>query len=119
MSFELVGKVKLIKDEQIISDAFKKREFVVIDDSSQYPQEILFQMTQDRCDELDKYQEGQEVNVKFNLRGREWTSPTGDVRYFNTLEAWRLEEVGSQANAPVEAPPVEAPPEGNAGDLPF
>ena len=119
MSFELVGKVKLIKDEQVINDSFKKREFVVIDDSSQYPQEILFQMTQDRCDELDKYQEGQEVNVKFNLRGREWTSPQGDVRYFNTLESWRLEAVGSQTNTYTEAPPVEAPVEGEADDLPF
>jgi hypothetical protein len=48
------------------------------------------------------------VEVSFNLRGREWTSPTGDVKYFNTLEAWRIET----AQAPTPEEKVEE-------DLPF
>ncbi|GIT73591.1 MAG: hypothetical protein Ct9H300mP28_34050 [Pseudomonadota bacterium] len=39
---------------------------------------------------VDSFQEGQEVEVHFELRGREWTSPQGQVKYFNSLQAWKL-----------------------------
>jgi hypothetical protein len=77
--------------QAVVSEKFKKREFVVTDESSQYPQDILFQTVQDKTTLLDKFKEGQEITVHFNLKGREWTSPTGDVKYFNTLECWRIE----------------------------
>ena len=61
-----------------------------------YPQDILFQAVQDKCGMLDGIQPGEQVEVSFNLRGREWTSPQGEVRYFNTLDAWRIEKVASK-----------------------
>ena len=61
------------------------------DNSSQYPQHISFQLTQDKCSLIDQYNVGDEIKVHFNLRGREWTSPKNEVKYFNTLEAWRIE----------------------------
>ena len=61
--------------EQQVSDKFKKREFVITENSSQYPQHISFQLTQDRCALLEPFKEGAEIKVFFNLRGREWTSP--------------------------------------------
>ena len=36
-----------------------------------------------------------QIEVSFNIRGREWTSPQGEVKYFNTLEAWRIEKMGA------------------------
>jgi hypothetical protein len=59
-----------------------------------YPQDISFQATQDKCSMLDAIQPNDQVEVSFNLRGREWTSPQGEVKYFNSLEAWRIEKVG-------------------------
>jgi hypothetical protein len=59
-----------------------------------YPQDILFQATQDKCTLLDSFQANDSVEVSFNLRGREWTSPQGEVKYFNTIEAWRIEKQG-------------------------
>lgn len=116
--FQLKGKLKDIKETQKITDTFQKREFVITDDSSQYPQHILFQLTQDRCTMIDGYQMGSEITVNFNLRGREWTSPQGDIRFFNTLEAWRLEAVAAvSAPAPADIPP--AMETGSADDLPF
>ena len=41
---------------------------------------------------------GEEIKVSFNLRGREWTRDN-EVRYFNTLDAWRIERVGNSSNA--------------------
>lgn len=92
--FKLQGVVKMIGEEVQVTDKFKKREFVVIDSSSMYPQEISFQLAQDKCGLIDSVQEGQNIEVSFNIQGREWTSPTGEVKYFNTLDAWRIEPIG-------------------------
>ena len=78
-----------------VSEKFSKREFVVTDASSMYPQDILFQLTQDKCSLIDAANVNDQIEVSFNLRGREWTSPQGEVKYFNTLEAWRIEKVGA------------------------
>jgi len=93
--FELTGTVKVKKDEQKVSDSFKKREFVVTDNSSNYPQHIQFQLTQDRCRLLDGISTGDEVKVSFFIRGREWTGKDGAIKYFTSLDAYRLEKVGA------------------------
>jgi len=92
--FKLTGTLKVIKDTVQVTEKFSKREFVVSENSSMYPQEIAFQAAQDKCSMLDGFTEGEQVEVSFNLRGREWTSPQGEVKYFNTLDAWRIEKVG-------------------------
>lgn len=115
-SFKLNGVIKVIKPTQQVSEKFSKREFVVTDISeAQFPQDIQLELTQDKVSLLDTLMEGQEVEVSFNLRGREWTSPTGDVKYFNTLQAFRIEHNGS---APVAAPIAAAPVATNDA-LPF
>ncbi|HEY0029609.1 MAG TPA: DUF3127 domain-containing protein [Bacteroidia bacterium] len=88
---DITGILKVKSEAQQVSEKFKKREFVLTDNSSQYPQHISFQLTQDKCNLIDQYAVGSEIKVHFNLRGREWTSPKNEVKYFNTLEAWRIE----------------------------
>lgn len=78
------GVIKLIRDTNVISDKFKKREFVVVTPSP-YPQEIVMQFTQAKTEILDKYSEGQEVTVDINIRGREHKG-----NYYVTLEAWKI-----------------------------
>lgn len=95
--FKLNGIVKVVNPTVQVSEKFSKREFVVTDASSMYPQDIMFQATQDKCALLDSIQQNDQVEVSFNLRGREWTSPQGEVKYFNTLEAWRIEKIGAGA----------------------
>ena len=98
--YKFQGKIKVINDIQEISEKFKKREFVVTDTSSMYPQDVMFQSVQDKCAMLDGYSVEDEVEVSFNLRGREWTSPDGVVKYFNTLDAWRIEKMGQGSGIP-------------------
>ncbi|MBL7883515.1 MAG: DUF3127 domain-containing protein [Bacteroidia bacterium] len=88
---DVTGILKVKSETQQVSEKFKKREFVITDNSSQYPQHISFQLTQDKCSIIDQYNVGDELKVHFNLRGREWTNPQGEVKYFNSLEAWRIE----------------------------
>jgi hypothetical protein len=104
--FKLTGTIKMVSPTVQVSEKFSKREFVVTDTTSMYPQDIMFQLTQDKCSMLDSIIEGQQVEVSFNLRGREWVSPQGETKYFNTLEAWRIE---GQASAPRAAAPQASP----------
>lgn len=92
--FKLTGTLKVIYPTVQVTEKFSKREFVISDTSSMYPQDIIFQATQDKCSMLDSVQTGEQVEVSFNLRGREWTNPQGEVKYFNSLDAWRIEKVG-------------------------
>ncbi|MFN8394493.1 MAG: DUF3127 domain-containing protein [Bacteroidia bacterium] len=95
------GKLHAKFDTQQISDTFKKREFVLeYVDNPLYPQYVAFQMIQDRVGLIDGYAVGDKIEVTFNLRGREWTSPQGEKKYFNTLEAWRIQKIDSGASTP-------------------
>lgn len=104
--FTVNGKLKVINDTQVISDKFQKREFVITTNDT-YPQDVLFQLTQDRVSVIDDFSENDMVNVSFNLRGREWTSPSGEVKYFNSLDVWKIEKVAE--NAPSPTPPDVEP----------
>lgn len=130
-SYELIGTLKVKNDTQVVSEKFSKREFVITTDtSSNYPQFISLQLTQDRCNLLDQYNVGDELKVSFNLRGREWSGPQG-IRFFNSLEAWRIERAGQVAAAsqesyssPAMATAAESFPTSSGssegeGDLPF
>ncbi len=100
---EVTGILKVKSDTQVVSDRFKKRDFVLtLEVSTPYPQHVTFQLVQDKVSALDTYQVGEEIKVQFNLKGREWTSPQGEVKYFNTLDAWRIEKTGNvqQQNIP-------------------
>ena len=93
---EVQGIIK-VKGETIkVSEKFSKREVVITDNSSQYPQHISIQFANDKCALVDSYQVGQEIKVHFNLRGRAWESPQGETKYFNSLEGWRIESVNSE-----------------------
>jgi hypothetical protein len=95
---EVTGTLKVKFDTQKVSDRFSKREFVLVTEANTpYPQFVSFQVTQDKCNLLDQFNEGDELKVQFNLRGREWNGPQG-VKYFNTLEAWRIEKFGAAGN---------------------
>ena len=99
---EIKGTIKKISATVQISERFRKREFVVEYASNpDYPQPLQFEMVQDRCELLDPFQEGQQVEISFDLRGREWTNPQGQVKYFNSLQAWKL----VAENHSVESPP--------------
>ena len=119
--FKLAGKVKVINPTVQVSEKFSKREFVITDDTSMYPQDILFQATQDKCDMLDGVSEGDTVEVSFNLRGREWVNPEGTAKYFNSLDAWRIEKISGASNSTPQPKVEEIPTASGEGDddLPF
>jgi len=118
---DVIGIIKKIGFTEKVSESFQKRDLVITDNSSsKYPQHLSFQLTQTRCDVLDGFGLGDEVRVHFNLRGREWQSPAGEIKYFNQLEAWKIEKLAAAAPA-AESVAYVAPaanPE-QESDLPF
>jgi hypothetical protein len=96
--FKMKGVLKVINPSVQVSEKFTKREFVLNEPHDQYPQDILFQLTQKNVDVLDKFVEGQEVEVSFRIRGREYNG-----KYFNNIEAWRIEAIGEiPSNSPAK-----------------
>ncbi len=128
---QIQGRIHATFEVAQVTERFRKREFVLeLDAASRYPQYVMFQLTGNRCDALDGFEPGHEVAVEFSLRGREWTSPKGEVRFFNSLEVWAIDRVGdeetSSANgrasgrATVAAGPSdEPPPPTDDDDIPF
>src|SRR5688572_10125909 len=91
MGIEAIGKLHTIYETKQVSERFSKREFVVeITDNPKYPQTVLFQLTGDRCSQLDGMNVGDQIAIEFSLRGREWRSPAGEVKYFNSLDVWKV-----------------------------
>ena len=120
------AKITEIFDTAKVTDSFKKREFVVeYSENPQYPEFVKFELIQDKCGLLDSYSIGEEVDISFNLKGRKWTDPQGTVKYFNTLQAWKLEKKSETTPAADDtAPPMEEPQwlsdkDDNENELPF
>ncbi|MDH3322835.1 MAG: DUF3127 domain-containing protein [Flavobacteriaceae bacterium] len=121
---EVAGKIKKIDETKTFgTNGFRKREMVVTTDE-QYPQMIMIEFIQDKCDLLNSFNVGDDVKVSINLRGREWVNPQGEAKYFNSIQGWRVEK--SQA-AEGGVPPMDAgsfePASGTSDnepdDLPF
>jgi hypothetical protein len=89
---EITGKIKYKSGDIQVSATFRKSELVITTDE-QYPQHILIEFAQDKCDLVDQYQVGQDVKVSINLRGREWINPLGEAKYFNQIQGWRIEKL--------------------------
>ena len=109
MSMNISGIIEVIKETQVISETFKKREFV-INTGGDYPELIQLEMIQDKCANLDNNRVGQLVDVSFNLKGRKWTNPQGVDKYFNTCQAWMVKV--SEQNQPQAAPQYQQPQQG-------
>lgn len=102
---EVTGRIKELGDTASFGgNGFRKREVIVTTDE-QYPQHIMIEFTQDKCDLLNSYKVGEPVKVSINLRGREWVNPQGETKYFNQISGWRIER---EQGAPVHTPQPNA-----------
>lgn len=118
---ELTGTVKLVMNEEVVSDRFKKRG-LVLTTQEQYPQDIMIEFVQDKIDLLNGYREGESVTVSINIRGREWRSPQGETKYFTSIQGWRIqrqEAASPGVSAPYTPSAQPGAEEDTNDDLPF
>lgn len=115
MSYDLTGKVKLVQEAQTFGSGFTKREVVVTVEEGKYPQDINVEFVQDKVSLLDALQVGQEVEITFDIRGREYNG-----RYFNTLQGWKINAVGTAEPVADDKPIVadkDVPADFDDGDM--
>ena len=104
---EVKGIIIHLFSEQVVSEKFKKREFI-LKTLEQYPQEVKFQCVNDKTSILNFAKVGDEVLVKFNLSGKPWKNKEGKTDWFNSLNAWKIEtEGGNTANAPTTSKSID------------
>ena len=87
-------KIEVISEPQVISEKFKKHEFVVIyDENPQYPQFVKFELVNKSVGKIDGFRPGAVVAVLFDIKGKKWEKD-GQTKYFTSLQAWKVSEVG-------------------------
>jgi len=86
MEHKLKGKLILKSEPRQISDKFRVMDFVIETLDEKYPQKIQLQILNDRIAEMDKYSLGEELEVSFDIRGREYNG-----KYYNSLNAYKVE----------------------------
>jgi len=99
-TIQVTGEIIEIDDVKIISDNFKKREFILKHaPNPEYPDFLKLEVVQNKTDLLDKYKVGQEVEVDINLKGKKWEKGK-ESGYFNSLQAWRIQPASQEDNEP-------------------
>ncbi len=120
MGMEISGKLHVINEAQQVTERFRKREFVLeLSENTRFPQFVIFQLTGDRCGRIDDFEVGNEVRVEFSLRGREWKSPRGEVKYFNSLDVWNIERADGAQSRDDEPPFSQEPPAETDDEIAF
>jgi len=106
MSLEVTGKLLVKYPTQQVSDKFKKREFVLElaeeINGNTYTNFAKMQLVQTKCDILDRFNEGDNVKVSFNIKGNKWERD-GKVNYITNLDAWRIESAQGTGTGNMQA----------------
>ena len=93
------GKLIEIFDTIQITETFKKREFIIQDNKNpEYPEYIKVEVIQDKVSLLDNINIGDEINVLINIKGRKWEDKEGNIKYFNSIQGWKIESENLNLN---------------------
>jgi hypothetical protein len=105
MAYEIKGTIKRIGSTEQKSEKFSKRSLIVEVEDGKYPQTCEFQATGERCSLLEQFAVGDQVNIHWNLRGREWTGRDGVVKVFNSCDIWKIERTSAAQSKPADSAP--------------
>ena len=93
------GKLVEIFDTVQITETFKKREFIIQDNKNpEYPEFVKVELIQDKVSLLDDLKVGDEINVLINIKGRKWEDKEGNIKYFNSIQGWKIETENEDIN---------------------
>lgn len=96
MSIEITGTIISIGEIKQVSEKLSKREVIIeTADNPKYPQTIPVELVNDRTNLADGFRVGDKVKAEVDLRGRAWTKPGSETKYFLSLNAWKIERVGA------------------------
>ena len=115
---------------------WQRQSYIIEHEHGQYPKTMVFDVSGQKIQEL-AIAVGEEVKVYLNCNVREY--PQGSGKFFNSIDAWKVERIGTQQMAPQPQyqpapksyapagwqpapqpiPPQAPAPQPQAGGLPF
>ncbi|MBA3827685.1 MAG: DUF3127 domain-containing protein [Taibaiella sp.] len=118
MSLEITGKLLVKYPAQQVNERFKKREFVVElaeeINGNVYTNYAKLQLVQNKCEIIDRFNEGDTVKVSFNIKGNKWEKD-GKVNFITNLDAWRVEAATAAPAGMAQSQPSYGNNNGNSG----
>jgi translation initiation factor IF-3 len=91
---EITGKLLRIEKLEQITEKFKKKRLIIeYSKNEKYPQILEFTLTQNNVALADVLNQGDEVKLLFDFKGREFADKNSITRVFNTLDVWRIDVV--------------------------
>tara|TARA_B100000959_G_C14954597_1_gene613140 strand:+ start:264 stop:611 length:348 start_codon:yes stop_codon:yes gene_type:complete len=100
-----------------ITETFKKREFIIQENKNpEYPEYIKVELIQDKVSLLDSLNIGDEINVLINIKGRKWEDKDGNMKYFNSIQGWKIESENQNTTQEISSENIS---QENEEDLPF
>jgi len=102
--YKIEGIIKKIGAEQIVSEKFRKREIVLEIEDGKYSQFVKLEFVQNNCSFLEGFALGENVEILFNLKGREWIDKEGQAQYFNTIQGFGIKRIGQEERSSAPAP---------------
>ena len=82
---QITGTIKQIGEIETFGEKNFEVRKLLLETKEDYPQKIQLDFQAKNCHILDDYNINDEVKVTFILKGREWKSPKGETKYFNTI----------------------------------
>ena len=96
MSQSVKGRIKLIGNTGTFGKTQKKS--LVITTDEKYSQTLEIEFLNDKINLIDGFDVGENVEINVNIRGREWTNPQGQVKYFTSLSGWKIDREAKLSN---------------------
>lgn len=114
---QLTGTIKEIGETQSFGNKGFKRRDVVLTTDEKYPQNITVEFHQEKTDELNSFNQGDNVDIFINILGKEYTDKNGQLRRFNSIKGWRIDRKEAGASSGVST--AQHSPDREDEDLPF
>jgi len=86
---------------QKTGNQWARASYIIEHEHGQYPKRMVFEVSNGRIQELN-IQVGEQLAVHVNVDVREY--PQGSGKFFNSIEAWKVDRQVQQAYVPQQAP---------------
>ena len=94
LSIKLKARVVEVSETELVgNNAMKKRELIVEEVDTQYPQTFKIEFIKDKVDLLNPLIPLMTILVSVNVRGKEVVRDDGSKMYFQSMQGWKIELV--------------------------
>lgn len=88
-AIKVTGTVKKIGS--VVEKSNFKKQDLIIETGGEYSQVYAIEFFKEKTELLEFLSEGDKVTISCNLRGREWKNPQDEIKYFLSLNGWKID----------------------------